>query len=58
MIAAVKGAGFVDRGGNGRHRNFTHPKGLRVTISGAPGEDAKHDQERELRRALETVNEN
>ena len=48
-------AGFVDRGGKGSHRNFTHPKGLRVTVSGKPGDDAKPYQERDIRRALEAV---
>jgi predicted RNA binding protein YcfA (HicA-like mRNA interferase family) len=43
--------------GNGNHRNFTHPKGLRVTISGKPGDDAKHYQERDVRRALDAVKE-
>ena len=26
----------MDRGGKGSHRNFTHPKGVRVTVSGGP----------------------
>ena len=48
-------AGFVNRGGKGSHRNFTHPKPLRVTVSGHPGDDAKHYQERDVRRALDAV---
>ena len=45
LIADLEAAGFVERGGKGSHRNFTHPKVTRpVTISGAPGDDAKHDQ--------------
>lgn len=50
-------AGFVNRGGKGSHRNFTHPKGLRVTLSGGPGDDAKHYQERAVRHALDAVKE-
>jgi predicted RNA binding protein YcfA (HicA-like mRNA interferase family) len=57
LIADLEKAGFVNRGGKGSHRNFTHPKGVRVTISGAPGDDARHYQERDLRRALHTVRE-
>jgi len=47
----------VNRGGKGSHRNFTHPQGLRVTISGGAGDDAKHYQERDVRQALKTVKE-
>jgi predicted RNA binding protein YcfA (HicA-like mRNA interferase family) len=33
-------AGFIDRGGKGSHRNYMHPSGIVVTISGRPGDDA------------------
>jgi predicted RNA binding protein YcfA (HicA-like mRNA interferase family) len=52
LVADLERAGFVNRGGKGSHRNFTHPAGLRVTLSGASGDDAKHYQERDVRRAL------
>ena len=55
LIGDLESAGFVNRGGKGSHRNFTHSKGVRVTISGAPGDDAKHYQERDVRRALDAV---
>ena len=55
LMADLEKVGFVDRGGKGSHRNFTHPKGLRVTISGGAGDDAKHYQERDVRRALDAV---
>lgn len=55
LIADLEKAGFVNRGGKGSHRNFTHSLGLRVTISGGAGDDAKHYQERDVRRALEAV---
>ena len=58
LIADLEKAGFVNRGGKGSHRNFTHPKGLRVTVSGGSGDDAKHYQERDVKRALATVKEN
>jgi predicted RNA binding protein YcfA (HicA-like mRNA interferase family) len=57
LIADLVKAGFVDRGGKGSHRNFTHPKGLRVTISGHPGDDARHYQERDVQRALDALRE-
>lgn len=57
LIADLARAGFADRGGKGSHRNFTHPKGVRVTLSGSPGDDAKHYQERDVRRALDAVRE-
>ena len=54
LISDLEGAGFVDRGGKGSHRNFVHPKVAKpITISGAPGEDAKHYQTRAVKRAIE-----
>jgi predicted RNA binding protein YcfA (HicA-like mRNA interferase family) len=52
LIRDLECAGFVDRGGKGGHRNFKHPGGVRITVSGRPGEDAKRYQERELEKAL------
>ena len=57
LIADLRRAGFTDRGGKGSHRNFTHPNGLRVTVSGNPADDAKHYQERDVRRALDAAKE-
>ena len=58
LIADLEKAGFVNRGGKGSHRNFIHPKGLRVLMSGHSGDDAKHYQERDVKRALNAVKEN
>jgi len=52
LIADLERAGFADRGGKGSHRNFEHPKGGRVTVSGNPGHDAKPYQEKEVRRRI------
>ncbi len=57
LMAELTSAGFADRGGKGSHRNFTHPKGVRVTLSGRSGDDARHYQERDVRRALAAVKE-
>jgi predicted RNA binding protein YcfA (HicA-like mRNA interferase family) len=48
-------AGFINRGGKGPHRNYQHVKGVRVTLSGQMGDDAKPYQEREVKRAIEEV---
>lgn len=54
LIAELQKAGFTDRGGKGSHRNFIHPKVTKpITISGGPGDDAKHYQVRAVRRAIE-----
>jgi predicted RNA binding protein YcfA (HicA-like mRNA interferase family) len=49
----LKRAGFVNRGGKGPHRNYEHDKGVRVTLSGQLGDDAKPYQEKEVKRAIE-----
>src|SRR5437016_13625061 len=54
LIAELREAGFTDRGGKGSHRNFVHPKVSKpITISGAPGDAAKHYQLRAVKRAVE-----
>jgi predicted RNA binding protein YcfA (HicA-like mRNA interferase family) len=53
LVSDLECAGFVNRGGKGSHRNLEHPKGLRVTISGKPGEDAQHYQEKKVRKAID-----
>jgi predicted RNA binding protein YcfA (HicA-like mRNA interferase family) len=57
LIRDLEQAGFVNRGGKKSHRNFRHPSGHRVTISGKLGDDAKPYQEREVKRAIEEVEE-
>lgn len=56
LIRELVQAGFNDRGGRGSHRNYEHPKGERVTVSGSPGADAKPYQERDVREAIERTN--
>jgi predicted RNA binding protein YcfA (HicA-like mRNA interferase family) len=53
LMRDLERAGFVNRGGKGDHRNYQHPRGGRVTLSGKPGAEAKPYQEREVRRAIE-----
>ena len=56
LINDLKKAGFVNRGGKGSHRNFTHSKLIKpVTLSGKEGDDAKRYQEKAIRLALQEV---
>jgi len=55
LIADLEKHGFVNRGGKGSHRNFLHPSGVKITLSGGTGDDAKNYQERDLRRVIERV---
>jgi len=55
LIKDLSKAGFVNRGGKGSHRNFTHEIGLNVTLSGQEGADAKPYQEKDVRTALATL---
>jgi predicted RNA binding protein YcfA (HicA-like mRNA interferase family) len=57
LIQDLTDAGFYEiRGGKGSHRKFAH---LRyrgaVTLSGKLGDDAKPYQERQVRRAIEEL---
>ena len=53
LIADLEKHGFVNRGGKGSHRNFTHPRVARpVTISGDAGDDTKNYQEKALKAAI------
>lgn len=53
LIAELEKEGFVNRGGKGSHRNFTHPRLARpVTIAGEAGDDAKMYQERAVKAAI------
>jgi len=53
LVQELNRAGFIDRGGEGSHRNFEHAGGGLVTVSGRAGDDAKPCQEREVSRAIE-----
>lgn len=52
MVRDLERAGFANRGGKGSHRNYLHPGGVRITISGGLGDDAKPYQEHETAKAL------
>jgi len=52
LIRDLNRAGFVNRGGNGSHRNFTHSRGTKITLGGNPSHDVKQYQEREVKKAI------
>jgi predicted RNA binding protein YcfA (HicA-like mRNA interferase family) len=53
LIKDLENAGFVNRGGKGSHRNFLHEKGIALTISGQPGDDAKPYQEKLVKQKIQ-----
>lgn len=57
LVRRLENAGFRNRGGKGNHRNFKHPRGLRITISGSLHADAKPYQEKAVKVAVSKVTE-
>jgi predicted RNA binding protein YcfA (HicA-like mRNA interferase family) len=56
LMSELEKAGFIDRGGRGSHRNYTHEQAsLPITISGKPGDDAKPYQVKAVRNAIKEV---
>lgn len=56
LITDLERHGFVNRGGKGSHRNFTHPRVAQpVTLSGRSGDDAKKYQEKAVKAAIAEV---
>ena len=55
LIKDLEKAGFINRGGKGSHRNYIHPSGAVLTISGKPGDDAKHYQEKIIKPKIQEV---
>ena len=55
LIRELVKAGFVSRGGKGSHRNYSHPLGAKITLSGNPSHDAKRYQERDVENAIRKV---
>lgn len=55
LIKRLESAGFINRGGRGSHRNYKHPKGINVTISGKLSGDAKPYQENDVKNALKRI---
>jgi predicted RNA binding protein YcfA (HicA-like mRNA interferase family) len=58
LIRDLLDAGFyeISGGGKGSHRKYTHARypGA-VTLSGGTGDDVKHYQEKQVRRAIDQV---
>jgi predicted RNA binding protein YcfA (HicA-like mRNA interferase family) len=56
LISMLQKSGFTNRGGKGSHRNFLHPSGVKVTISGKPGNDVLKYQEKEVKSKIAEAN--
>jgi predicted RNA binding protein YcfA (HicA-like mRNA interferase family) len=54
LKAELQRAGFQNRGGKGSHTNWVHPwlPGMRITIAGQDGDDARAYNEDAVRDAL------
>jgi predicted RNA binding protein YcfA (HicA-like mRNA interferase family) len=55
LIRQLQSAGFENRGGKGSHRNFTHKKGIRITVSVKTGGEAKPYQIKAVKIAVSEV---
>jgi len=55
LISILEKFGFTNRGGKGSHRNYLHPSGVKVTISGKLGNDALKYQEKEVKSKIAEV---
>jgi len=55
LISMLEKSGFTNRGGKGSHRNFLHPSGVKVTISGKLGNDALKYQVKEVKLKIAEV---
>ena len=53
MIKELEKAGFINRGGKGSHRNYFHPNGIILTISGKLGANAKPYQEKLVKQKIQ-----
>jgi predicted RNA binding protein YcfA (HicA-like mRNA interferase family) len=50
----LESAGFVNAGGKGSHRKYSHPKVQKpVVLSGKPGDDAFSYQQTAVKKAIE-----
>lgn len=54
-MAMLEKAGFVNRGGKGGHRNYIHPSGAKITLSGNAGGDALRYQEKQVKKVIAEV---
>lgn len=55
LIKQLKQSGFKNRDGKGSHRNFSHTLGVKITISGKSGNDAKPYQIKAVKSAIQKV---
>jgi predicted RNA binding protein YcfA (HicA-like mRNA interferase family) len=53
LLTELEKNGFVNRGGKGSHRNYEHPYGHRITVSGKLSDDAKPYQEKLVKQKVQ-----
>jgi len=53
LIKQLTENGFENRGGKGSHRNYKHPKGPKITISGKTSYDAKPYQIKDVKKVIQ-----
>jgi predicted RNA binding protein YcfA (HicA-like mRNA interferase family) len=53
LMRELEQAGFANRGDKKSHRNFLHPCGLKITISGKASADAKRYQEKLVEKKIQ-----
>ncbi len=56
LIRHLESVNFVNKNGRSGYRNYQHPKGINITISGNSNHDAKQYQIKDVKRAIELVN--
>jgi predicted RNA binding protein YcfA (HicA-like mRNA interferase family) len=55
LISQLQNIGFENRGGKGSHRNFTHKSGIKITVIGKTGDDAKPYQIKAVKKVIDEV---
>ncbi len=55
LISRLQSIGFENRGGKGSHRNFTHESGIKITVRGKTGDDAKPYQIKAVKKVIDEV---
>jgi predicted RNA binding protein YcfA (HicA-like mRNA interferase family) len=57
LVSDLEHAGFIQAPTKSSHRKYRHPNGTTVILSGQPGADAHHYQEKDVRRAIAATTE-
>ena len=55
LVRELEAAGFVNRGGENKHRNYQHPAGINITVRGELEDDAKHYLINDIKKAINLI---